>query len=71
MRNELIKVDRSAKKFIAIWNAGWGQAAEVIEVEDEEKALKKAYEFCKNDAEKNWHYEAIPWTEEDEEYYCE
>ncbi len=53
------------EKFIIIWNAGYGDSAEVIEVEDHDTALGIAYDAWKEEAETNADYKAVPYTKEE------
>lgn len=58
-----------SKKYIIIWDAGWGQGAEVVEAESLEGAQDMAYEACREEAENNWDYTAAPWSQELEDEY--
>ncbi len=54
------------KKFIIIWNIGYGDnaevIAEVIEAEDQTAADNAAYEVWREDAESHAEYQAHPYT---------
>ncbi len=56
-------------KFIIIWNTGYGDSAEVVEVVTQEVANMEAYEQWREEAENNADYKAIPYTQEDAEDY--
>ena len=56
-------------KFIIIWDAGYGDTAEVIDAENEAAAEKIAYESWREDAESNANYSAQPYSDELAENY--
>ena len=58
-----------SNKFIIIWDAGYGESAEVIEVGTLEEAEMMAYQNAKEDFESNSDHRAVPYTEEMAEEY--
>lgn len=53
-----------AKKYLIIWNSGWGEGEEVIEAEGLKEATDAAYEAAKQEFEDNASYEAKEFTKE-------
>jgi hypothetical protein len=51
-------------KFIIIWNAGYGENAEIIEAEDESEAQQKAYDAWRDEVESNADYTAKPYSDD-------
>lgn len=49
-------------KWIIIWDAGYGEEAEIIEAKNEVEADKAAYEAWLNEVENNADYRAEPYT---------
>ncbi len=58
-----------SKKWIIIWDSGFGEMAEEIEANTHEEAQAAAYEAWKEDAETNAVYGAHEYTEEMAEDY--
>jgi len=52
------------EKFIIIWDAGYGESADIIEAESAEEANRAAYEAWREDAESNADYRAKPYSKE-------
>ena len=57
------------KKYIIIWDAGFGDEAKVVDAESQEEAQKEAYEQWREDAENNATYRAEPYSAELAENY--
>ena len=51
-------------KFIAIWNAGYGESSEVVEAASREEAIEIAYECCMDDVNSNISYRVVEYTKE-------
>jgi hypothetical protein len=58
-----------SKKWIIIWDAGYGRNYEVVEAETQEEADKAAYEAWREETENNSDYKSIPLTEENAHDY--
>jgi hypothetical protein len=57
-------------KFIIMWNVGYGNTYDVVDVKDKEEAEREAYESWKEDAESQGDYEVTcEWSEEAAEEY--
>lgn len=52
-------------RFIIIWDAGYGEMADVIEANSQEEADDRAYAAWHDDVESNANYRAVPWNEEE------
>ena len=57
-------------KYIIRWNAGYGDAYDVVEAGSEEDANMMAYESWRDEAENNADYGCEEYTEELAEGYC-
>jgi hypothetical protein len=57
------------KKYIIIWDAGFGEEADVVEAISQEEALKEAYERWREDAESNAAYRAELYSDDLAEDY--
>lgn len=52
------------KKYIIMWDCGYGKNYEAIEADSIEEAQKEAYEQWREEAESNADYDAEEYTEE-------
>lgn len=57
------------KKWIIIWNAGYGDNAEIVRADNHELAEKSAYEAWRDDAESQADYRAEEYSEQLAEDY--
>jgi len=57
------------KEFIIMWNAGYGEDAELVMAESLEEAQRLAYEAWREEAENNSDYSAMEATDELKEEY--
>ena len=51
-------------KFIIVWDAGYGDTADIVEANSQDEADMIAYESWKEEAETNAVYSAAPYSEE-------
>jgi len=56
-------------KWIISWDAGYGNRNDTIEAETFDRAVERAYEEWKQEAESNSSYTAVPYTDELAEDY--
>ena len=56
-------------KWIIRWDAGYGEAYEVVEADSKEEAQKAAYEEAKEEFERNVDYDAEAYDEDKAEFY--
>jgi hypothetical protein len=52
---------RVMAKFIITWNAGFGESAEIVQAQDEDAALRMAWERWNEEAQTNADYGAEPY----------
>ena len=52
------------EKYVIIWNAGYGDSAEIIECASKDDALEEAYQMWKEEAEGQAEYSAVPFSKE-------
>lgn len=57
--------------FVIKWNAGYGDAFEVVEADSKEQAVNMAYEAWREEAESQASYSALPIEEAIEESWVD